>query len=642
MSDDPDFVMPRICVLTIQGGGALGVELIGQLKGVTGASKTPGGRDTGDLGFGVVGIAGSSAGAIIATLYWAGYEPRDILSAVKENFSEIGRERFFGPIVDGSFKSFDELVTFLDYAEATLVGKWEPRYFPRWLSDARRRAARLILCAEIFLRCRWVLRKKGLLAAEGFEAEVDKLLRQAPKLQEDLVDKPGPITFRDVRELPKIGMVPLFLMVTDVAAGGLKIVSSIDDDMLDVPISRAVRASAGFPLFFRPVELNGKHPCCVDGGLISNVPTWVFNRTLRNRLRTSSNAYEGEGPRLASLAALPWYHISLRLGSDAAPGVPAGGAAYARSLWRLISGIGRRQLEETMSTFVAVKRFAVRPEAVAVADHEAGESPEIQEEARVSGQEPDAAVRTSSHVRRSVRSVLDFKALADPHLLDDLYNRGRMAAHASIDEHKLCLPPAASVLLVLQDLVSKVETALGRTLVKGSRVRANVFLPKAADVLKIAYACNMEGHLDAGTEISQGQGVTSLCYIYSQPFLANLADKTLDAGTLEDDFRPFATPTSPDRNWLMCVPILDPLDSEPQPHAAGQGLAMDSQGPIFGTLNIDANVIYGSGRIDPDPFAQSQDPLVRLIFDATRTAAYEVGMLFNQPWLESGYDTVES
>jgi len=34
--------MQRVCVLTIQGGGALGIELIGQLEGVTGRRQTGG------------------------------------------------------------------------------------------------------------------------------------------------------------------------------------------------------------------------------------------------------------------------------------------------------------------------------------------------------------------------------------------------------------------------------------------------------------------------------------------------------------------------------------------------------------------------------------------------------------------------
>lgn len=45
------------------------------------------------------------------------------------------------------------------------------------------------------------------------------------------------------------------------------------------PISKAVRMSAGFPFFFMPKKLPGKmkkKSIIVDGGLLSNFPIWVF------------------------------------------------------------------------------------------------------------------------------------------------------------------------------------------------------------------------------------------------------------------------------------------------------------------------------------------------------------------------------
>lgn len=46
------------------------------------------------------------------------------------------------------------------------------------------------------------------------------------------------------------------------------------------PVSKAVRMSAGFPYFFMPKKLPGKSnkSIIVDGGLLSNFPLWVFEK----------------------------------------------------------------------------------------------------------------------------------------------------------------------------------------------------------------------------------------------------------------------------------------------------------------------------------------------------------------------------
>lgn len=63
--------LPRVGVITIQGGGALAVDLIGQLQGLVGPAELLG-KPTGDAGVAPAAIAGTSAGAIIAALFWLG------------------------------------------------------------------------------------------------------------------------------------------------------------------------------------------------------------------------------------------------------------------------------------------------------------------------------------------------------------------------------------------------------------------------------------------------------------------------------------------------------------------------------------------------------------------------------------------
>ncbi|MFU0791492.1 patatin-like phospholipase family protein [Virgibacillus proomii] len=54
------------------------------------------------------------------------------------------------------------------------------------------------------------------------------------------------------------------------------------------PVATAIRMSAGFPYFFMPKKLSGKNKTkslMVDGGLLSNFPLWVFGEDHNKRKR---------------------------------------------------------------------------------------------------------------------------------------------------------------------------------------------------------------------------------------------------------------------------------------------------------------------------------------------------------------------
>lgn len=84
---------------------------------------------------------------------------------------------------------------------------------------------------------------------------------------------------------------------SDLPEGALKVVASdvsrgrmvvFPDDLEEYgvdpqtfSVARAVRMSAGLPLFFEPVPLfddNGNRSLVVDGGILSNFPVWIFDR----------------------------------------------------------------------------------------------------------------------------------------------------------------------------------------------------------------------------------------------------------------------------------------------------------------------------------------------------------------------------
>ena len=60
MPDDPPGRFDKLASVSVQGGGVFGLTLLGQLQAVI------------DAGFRIVALSGTSAGAIVATLYWAG------------------------------------------------------------------------------------------------------------------------------------------------------------------------------------------------------------------------------------------------------------------------------------------------------------------------------------------------------------------------------------------------------------------------------------------------------------------------------------------------------------------------------------------------------------------------------------------
>src|SRR5262249_3700471 len=77
MPDAPANEFDRLAAVTIQGGGVYGLSLLGQLRALE------------SQGFQPIAIAGTSAGAIVAALYWAGLSTSQIL----REFVELAERR---------------------------------------------------------------------------------------------------------------------------------------------------------------------------------------------------------------------------------------------------------------------------------------------------------------------------------------------------------------------------------------------------------------------------------------------------------------------------------------------------------------------------------------------------------------------
>lgn len=205
--------------LVLEGGGVKGIALVGALTVLE------------EQGFQVQNRAGSSAGAIVATLHAAGYtagELRDLLS--KENFAAL---------LDPT--PFDEL---------PLIGK----------------PLSAMLDLGIYKGDRFLEQMRGWLTARNVHTFRDLL---HPQYQDD-----QPMYRYQVQ-----------VVVTDVTNHRLLVLprdaEALGIDPNDLDVALAVRMSMSTPILFRPVRWNnpktGQEMLLLDGGLLSNFPVWIFD-----------------------------------------------------------------------------------------------------------------------------------------------------------------------------------------------------------------------------------------------------------------------------------------------------------------------------------------------------------------------------
>ena len=213
-----------------EGGGVKGIAFVGALEAAEQAGITR-----------WVNVAGTSAGAIVASLLASGHTPRELRS-----------------ILDAT-----------DYARFADYG-WGGKY----LGGARN-----------------ALRGRGLCPGKAF---TDWL---AERFSESPLGKPDP-TFADVqRELPPDltaderarARYRLRVIASDISEGRMLVLPDDIEGYQDgdgrpltsdsLPIVRAVRMSMSFPYFFEPVTLlrDGRPHLIVDGGLLSNFPVFLFD-----------------------------------------------------------------------------------------------------------------------------------------------------------------------------------------------------------------------------------------------------------------------------------------------------------------------------------------------------------------------------
>lgn len=604
----------RLAVITIQGGGIYGLNLLGQLSYLTEHLKII-----------PVAVAGNSAGSIVATLFWAGYTPWEI----REVFVELAAQRQLANLV-GPFDPAESPFEIADFRKLTNELKQladqlirdEARPRSGWLGQNVKKLRRL----KGLISAVWNMQgqigphldNRGCFRGDNFSDKIDELIRGGPlfKGREDL-PQGRLLEFGDVRNLiasdPEFNPPALFVTATNVTGRKLEVFNSIDPQYKHVPIGKAVRASAGFPVFFRPAEFRETRFAgwYADGGIVSNYPAWIFSKEFRVRLLDS--------PEYRPLAARPWAHFGLRLER-----APVGGDAlnrssqlYFESLGRLLLvGEARSELEDRLANLVTRSFIVQQPTA------DTGVPPDL--------------------------DLLDVDKVT-PEIVHDMYQRGRKAAHQTGDLH-YTVPESEQIEQPLTTLIDRVLLVLGQLDSSGkpdnSRIlfRANIFIPNR-QTLSIQYAVNMSSPQDKDRTLALrfDTGLTGFCFALRRPLICNLRRiGELPREVLNDLFGMTADQhklVRNDRTWLASVPIFDPFDSYPRdlsshdvPHTAAfyYPLSGRTDGAVLGVLNLDANLQYNDINVDADPAVHWNDPRIKAILHLMTAVAAEIGYVMSQ------------
>jgi NTE family protein len=252
--------------LVFEGGGVKGIGLAGSLAVLE------------ERGFMPQNIAGTSAGAITATLLAAGYRGHELRDIVMEL----------------DFRQFQDRA-------------WEDKV------PLIERSLSLLLDLGIYEGDRFLDWMRERLAAKGVHTFAD-LVREGeedPRWRYDLQVIASDVTKHRLLVLPR-------------DAGAL----GIEPDELDVAL--AVRMSMSIPIFFEPVrvenEETGETHVIVDGGMLSNYPVWLFD---------SDDVEPPEWPTFGMLLVepKPKVQVGARLPkAEAIPNGPRGLLAYVKAL----------------------------------------------------------------------------------------------------------------------------------------------------------------------------------------------------------------------------------------------------------------------------------------------------------------------
>lgn len=309
-------VARRPIFAVFEGGGAKGVAHVGALQAIE------------DHGLDIIGVAGTSAGALFAVLCAIGLEAADIMA------------------VDDPL---DNLLMRSGQTPVGLLGRqpWSD------LQRLRRHGTRLLIATALAgllggalatpgaLGTLWTAYdRRGHFDAARIADFVNGVIRErleAIATQAGLGwPVPSRVTFGDLaRGWPTV--IPLKVIATDVDAGQLVLFDAHATP--DVVVAEAVAASIAIPLVFQPASIPSFRPgCFADGGLVSNLPIWSFSE--------EKLGWERENWRRPPVPVL-----GFRL-ADAEPPAPGSSASGLLTLLRRLVSAALQGGQATVSQFL--------------------------------------------------------------------------------------------------------------------------------------------------------------------------------------------------------------------------------------------------------------------------------------------------
>jgi predicted acylesterase/phospholipase RssA len=210
------------CLGVFQGGGCKGIAFAGAYQ------------EAYERGVFFSELVGASAGSIVAVLIGAGATPQNLLEIMKDlNFSDFKRLPVSDPRINAD-TTLEEMWSVTKFYVKKKLPKGKEGYFDK---------------ANNFLQF------LGDNNADFIGEWVNKKLCE-------LLKKDGKILFSDLK-------IPTHVIATDLHRKKVKVWNNHENP--DYEVAKAVQASCSIPFFFQPFDLR-----YVDGGLLSNLPAFVF------------------------------------------------------------------------------------------------------------------------------------------------------------------------------------------------------------------------------------------------------------------------------------------------------------------------------------------------------------------------------
>jgi NTE family protein len=259
-----------------EGGGAKGIAHVGAYAAAV------------DIDLEFVGVAGASAGSIVATLIAVGFAPGDIFDPATPH-RDIFTDNAVTPIDLLGRRQWRLLQRLLRYGmpalgcEALLCLVAFAASLLGSTTAARASAGLAIVFAVALALLGWpMLRRRGILDPRQFAAGFNQILhRRVAKVYReagrDVSTLPERIRFRDIDPRQSQNFCRLKVVVTDLTGQQLRL---FDHRTPDAVVADVVAASIAIPGIFAPASIAAPTPAAqrlyADGGLVSNLPVWCF------------------------------------------------------------------------------------------------------------------------------------------------------------------------------------------------------------------------------------------------------------------------------------------------------------------------------------------------------------------------------